>query len=304
MQGRRLEIKRRVSRMKRTVAAGVLAAACVAAALGAGVASAANVTAAQIVAENVAARGGLDAWRKIQTMVWLGHIESDHAPLPSMAFVLEQKRPNMTHYVIHAMHESSQRAFDGRQGWRVGPNRGGGPDAQPYTMQELRFAQAAPGLDGPLIDSAAKGNVVTLEGLDEIEGRKAYRLAVRLASGETDRLWIDARTLLEMRYDRPSDGVVGAARPVTVMYRDYKTFNGLLIPSVIETVSGAGHTPDRMVIERVVLNSPLDDSRFAKPGTPSRRNSRTAGATTDARAPMPASTAVGDVSRDAGSAPK
>jgi hypothetical protein len=92
-------------------------------------------------------------------------------------------------------------------------------------------------------------------------------LGVVLPSGERDQLWVDAQTLLEMRYDRPSDGVVGAAKPVTLLYRDYKTFNGLLIPSVIETVSGAGHSPDRMVIERVVVNAPLDDARFAKPGT-------------------------------------
>ncbi len=31
-----------------------------------------GLTAAQIVEKNVAARGGLDAWRKIQTMAWVG----------------------------------------------------------------------------------------------------------------------------------------------------------------------------------------------------------------------------------------
>jgi hypothetical protein len=256
---------------KRAVAALALAAFWAAAALGAGEAPLkgikGNVTAAQIVAENVTARGGLEAWRKVQTMVWVGHIESDHAPLPSMAFVLEQKRPNMTHFVVHAMHETTQRMFDGSQGWKLGG--GNHPGAQPFTLQELRFSQAAPGLDGPLIDYTVKGKTVTLEGLDEFEGRKAYRLGVVLPSGERDQLWVDAQTLLEMRYDRPSGGVVGAAKSVTLMYREYKTFNGLLIPSVIETVSGAGHSPDRMVIERVVVNAPLDDSRFAKPGTAS-----------------------------------
>jgi hypothetical protein len=254
----------------RTVATLALTACWAATAFGAGASPLkGNVTAAQIVAENVTARGGLEAWRKVQTMVWVGHIESDHAPLPSMAFVLEQKRPNMTHFVVHAMHETTQRMFDGSQGWKLGSMGGKHPGAQPFTVQESRFSQAAPGLDGPLIDYTVKGNIVTLEGLDEFEGRKAYRLGVILPSGERDHLWVDAGTLLEMRYDRPSDGVVGAAKPVTLIYREYKTFNGLLIPSVIETVSGAGQTPDRMVIERVVVNAPLDDARFAKPGTAS-----------------------------------
>jgi hypothetical protein len=86
---------------------------------------------------------------------------------------------------------------------------------------------------------------------------------------ELDHVWIDTQTMLEIRFDRPSDGLIGAARAVTLLYRDYKTFDGLLIPSIIETVSGAGHAPDRMVIERVVVNAPLDDARFAKPGTAS-----------------------------------
>ena len=288
-----LNFESRARFIVRNVAVGAFAVAGAAMVLGAGLARAASVTAEQIVAENVTARGGLEAWRKVQTMVWLGHVESDHAPLPSMAFVLEQKRPNKTHFVIHAMQATTQRAFDGAQGWRVGASGGSGSDAQPYSIQELRFAQAAPGLDGPLIDCVAKGNIVTLEGLDTIEGRKAYRLGVRLPSGEGDKLWVDAKTLLEMRYDRPSDGVIGQARAVTLKYRDYKTFDGLLIPSVIETVSGAEHTPDRMVIERVVLNSPLDDSRFAKPGSASHH-----------RKPMPAGATTGNLNRETGSAPK
>ena len=256
-------------KMKSTVVTLTMAVACASLALFPRASHGRNVTAAQIVTENVAARGGMEAWRKVQTMVWLGHIESDHAPLPSMAFVLEQKRPNKTHFVVHVMRETTQRGFDGSQGWKTGSQGGGRAGAQPYSLQELRFAQSAPGLDGPLIDSAAKGSTVTLEGLDEIEGRKAYRLGVRLAAGEMDHVWIDAQTMLEIRFDRPSDGVVGATRAVTLLYRDYKTFNGLLLPSIIETVSGAGHTPDRMVIERVVVNSPLNDARFAKPGTAS-----------------------------------
>ena len=65
-------------------------------------ASAAEPSAAEIVERNVAARGGLDAWRKVQTMVWIGHIESAHAPVPIMQFKLEQKRPNKTRLQIHA----------------------------------------------------------------------------------------------------------------------------------------------------------------------------------------------------------
>jgi hypothetical protein len=58
----------------------------------------------------------------------------------------------------------------------------------------------------------------------------------------------------------------GASRTVSVVYRDYKATDGLQIPSVIETGVGSGNTPDRMVIEKVLLNPPLDAQTFSEPG--------------------------------------
>jgi hypothetical protein len=123
------------------------------------------------------------------------------------------------------------RVLDGTQGWKLRAAQNvGRPDAQPFAAEELKFARAGQGIDGPLIDSAAKGSLVTLEGLDAIEGHTAYRLEVRLLAGERDRLWIDAKTLLDIRCDRVVDGAGPAGLPrkvVSLLYRDYKTFDGL-----------------------------------------------------------------------------
>jgi hypothetical protein len=223
-----------------------------------------ELSAAQIVERNVAARGGLEAWRKIQTVVWIGHMESAHAPVPGMLFTLQQKRPNKTRFEINALGDRTMRAFDGTRGWKLKPNRQGGPDVRPYTFEEVRFAHAAQLIDGPLIDYEAKGNTVTLEGLDDVEGHKAYHLGVRLPTGENDDIWVDAQTFLEIRYDRPSGSAAGRST-VSVFYRDYKTVEGLQIPFVIETGRGPGVISDKMVIERVMLNAPVDDRAFAPP---------------------------------------
>src|SRR5580704_11248148 len=226
----------------------------------------ASLSAEQIVAKNVAARGGLDAWHNVLTMVWLGHIESTHATVPSMLFMLSQKRPNKMRFEINAMGDKSLRIFDGAQGWRLRPAHGQ-PDVQPFSIDEVRFAQGSAGIDGPLIDFAEKGSSVSLAGVDQIEKRKAYHLVVRTGSGETQHVWVDTESFLEIRYDRSAGGVAGSApRTVSVMYRDYKITDGLQIPSIIETGAGPGSTPDRMVIERVAVNPPLDDRTFAEPG--------------------------------------
>jgi hypothetical protein len=243
----------------------------VASALAAGCAPAAKLSAAEIVAKNVAARGGFDAWRKVETMVWIGHIESLHAPVPSLPFTLEQKRPNKTRLQINTAGEKSVRAFDGAHGWKMhGPR--GPPEVQPFKPQELKFAQAGHGIDGPLIDSRTNGHPVTLEGLDEIGGRKAYHLSVRPAKGGNEDVWVDAETWLDIRYDRMADVPAGAPRRVSATYGDYRTVEGLRIPFLIETGGGQGATPDRMQIERVALNAPLDDSTFENPAGPRPRN--------------------------------
>ena len=231
-------------------------------------AAAANLTAEEIVAKNVAARGGLDAWRKVGTMVWLGHVQSAHAPVPSMQFKLEQKRPNKTRLQINARTDKSMRVFDGLHGWKLRSGHGR-PDIQPFSPDEIKFAQAGQGIDGPLIDYAAKGNSVALEGVDEIGGRKAYHLNVRLSKGGNEHAWLDTETYLDVRYDRLADG---ALRRVSAIYSDYRTVEGLQIPFVIETGSGPGTTPDRLQIETVVLNVPLDDSTFANPAAPHQRS--------------------------------
>jgi hypothetical protein len=238
-----------------------IATALAAGTLGAGCASA-PPSAEEIVARNVAARGGLEAWRKVETMVWVGHIESAHAAVPDLQFALEQKRPNKTRLELHAMGQGSIRIFDGVHGWRARPSRGR-PELQSYTPEELKFAQTSPGLDGPLIDHAAKGNSVSLVSLDDLEGRKAYHLKVDLAKGGDEDVWVDAKTYLDMRYDRTAEEPGGARRRVSVTYGDYRTVDGLKIPFLVETAGGA--YADKMRIDTAVVNPPLDDSTFEKP---------------------------------------
>jgi hypothetical protein len=228
-----------------------------------------DLTAEQIVEKNEAARGGVDAWRKVQTMVWVGHMETPGGAAPQAPFVLQQKRPNKTRFELNALGQRSLRVFDGKHGWKVRPAHDGFPDVQPFTPQELRFAQDAIVIDTPLIDHQAKRVAVELSGVDQVEGRKAYRLIARTVSGQRHDVWVDAQTFLDIKYDRTSYNAAGAPAKVEVYYRDYTTVNGLKIPATIETGSARG--TEKLVIEKIAVNPPLDDHLFGRPGGPNRR---------------------------------
>jgi hypothetical protein len=263
-----------------------------------------DLTAAQIVEKNVAARGGLDAWRKVQTMVWLGHVQSPHGPMPSVLFSLAQKRPNKTRFEISAAGQKTARIFDGVHGWKFRPGEGGRPEAQPFTLQEVQFARDGQGVDGLLIDHSAKGSAVSLEGTDAVDGRAAYRLQVRLASGRIQHVWVDAQSFLDIKSDRVAYGAAGAASgTVAVYYRDYKSFDGLQIPTTVETGVGSGQGTDRMVIERVVINPPVEDQAFTREGVTGRHRGL-AHAPADAGRPWSVEPAVAPSAAGAGPAPE
>lgn len=219
----------------------------------------------QIVDKNVAARGGLEAWRRIDTMVWVGHLQSVSAMDAGVHFVMKMKRPNQMRFEVSSETEKSVRVFDGNDGWKAQPPRSNKPPLMAYTPDEVRFARDAPGLDGWLIDHEAKGVGVALDGIDEVDGHKAYRLAISLPSGTVRHDWVDAKTFLELKYDREVRVAGGKPARLEVFYRNYQMVDRLMIPMSIETGSAPGRAVDTMVIDRVLLNTPLEPATFARP---------------------------------------
>jgi len=257
----------------------VLAAACLAAGADAAqVPDAPATTAAEVIARNVAARGGLDAWRKVDTMMWYGHLERSAQPGMHIPFVMQIQRPNRTRFEIKERFEQYTRIFAGDHGWKVHPGTNGQPTVTSFSKEELEFSRDEFPLDGPLIDYAAKGVTASLDGIDLIDGRKAYRLSLRLASGAERKVWIDIETNLELRYDRPATSPIAPGRPVATFYGGYLSADGLKIPSAITSSAAPDaaqrQAADRLVIDRVEINPKFDAQTFLPPPTPMHRGGK------------------------------
>lgn len=232
-----------------------------------------HLTAKQIVANNVKARGGLEAWRKIETMVSIGHLETGNPALPRVPFVLQQARPNKMRFEVHARDKTSVRVFNGVDGWKLRPSPGGGPELLAYTAEEIAAARDGLGVEGPLIDYQAKGIGVEFDGIDEVAGKKTYRLNVKLPSGATRRWWIDAASFLDVKYERESRTPTGQSVTVSSSFANYRSIDGLQIPFSIINGQESGNAMGAMVIEKVFLNRPIGDQVFSKPHVPTRINS-------------------------------
>jgi outer membrane lipoprotein-sorting protein len=223
-----------------------------------------SLTAAQIVDKTVAARGGLEAWRAVNTLTLAGQLEAGgkkNSPLP---FAMKMKRSHKNRLEIQFKEQTAIQIYDGAQGWKLRPYLGRN-EVEPYTPAEAKSAAAAEELDGPLVDYARKGTRIALQGKEDIEGRDAYKLKLTMKNGVERNLWIDAKRFLELKIEGEPRLLDGKLRAVSIYYRDYKTENGLTVPRQLETFVDGGKQSHKMLIERVAVNQPLEDGLFAKP---------------------------------------
>src|SRR5438270_10481161 len=179
----------------------------------------ATLTAAQIVDRNVAARGGLAAWRAVNTVTMAGRLDAGGKKNSELPFVMKMKRGHKSRLEIRFADQTAVQVYDGTHGWKVRPFLGR-DEVEPYTPAEAKAATAWEELDGPLVDYIAKGTRVELAGREPVEGRDAYKLRLTTKSGDQRHLWIDAGTFLELKIDGQPRKIDGKMRYVAIYYRD------------------------------------------------------------------------------------
>jgi len=260
-----------------------------------------QLSAEQIVERNVAARGGLAAWRSIKAISYSGNLDAGRvrpdngmnptsnerlldkpgkstkiaqapeqkpaavAPgtLVTLPYTLTMQRPNKQRVEVKFKDQLLVQVYDGRQGWKLQPNLNR-PGAQPFSSEELKKAQQFQDIDGPLIDAAAKGTKIALAGTDLVDGRPAYRLKLVLKAGGERRVWVDAETFLDVQVDGMRR-LNGRQVAQWTALRDYRTVDGIKVPYLMETRTEGLAEREKIVVEKVALNPKLDDSLFGKP---------------------------------------
>lgn len=218
-------------------------------------------SAEEIVAANVAARGGLPAWRAVRTLRMTGQMDVGRDMQVPFTLLLERPMKMRLEFLFDG--EMVVQVFDGKNGWMQRPFLGR-DGYEPYGADELRAAAGQAELDGPLIDYKAKGHRVKLLGRETVQGREAYKLEVTLATGVVRHIYLDAETSLEVKVDS-SRQLRGKETALETYYRDYRPVRGLLFAHSLETLIAGESKGNRMAIEQIELNPPLDAALFAPP---------------------------------------
>jgi len=217
-----------------------------------------------VVSRYLEARGGLARLRSVQSLRLSGrmHLADIEAP-----FVLELKRPARMRTEFTVNGQKGVQAYDGRTAWSVSPLPG--EPARRMEPEEAREARVQADVDlSPLVDSEAKGYTVRLQGREALSGGETWKLLVTGGGGPDRTLYLDTRTHFVVRAEEKRD-LDGETVDFVTEFGDYRTVDGLVYPHRIDVApKGRPEERQRLEIESVEVNPPLDDARFSMPAPP------------------------------------
>lgn len=211
-----------------------------------------------IVAQALRAKGGVERIQSVRGLTMRGTMKADGLDVP---MTLTTLRPHYFRQEAQVQGATVVQAFDGERAWVLNPLVVATPQALPDEHARRMKDQAD--FDGPLLETARKGIVITFDKFERIEGRGANCLRIARAEGPVQRLCLDADSGLELRSSVEIDEEGRKVR-IDTLFSDYRTVDGLTLPFRVRTLVN-GRPQSQLVIDRVELESNVDTALFKMP---------------------------------------
>jgi hypothetical protein len=221
-------------------------------------------TADELVAKNIEAKGGASALHDLQSLRLSGKMLVQQGQI-QLAYLETKKRPDEVRTEASLQGMTQIEAYNGKEGWKVSPFFGR-KDPERMSADDAKALIEDAEIDGPLVDWKAKGSTVEYLGTEDVDGTLAHKLKVARKNGDVSFVYLDPDHFLEIR-------VVtqrlrhGAQEEVETDLGDYEKAAGVFVPTSIE--SGRKGAPDkqRIIIDKVEANMPVDDAVFHFPAS-------------------------------------
>ena len=219
-------------------------------------------TVEDLIKKNLDARGGVQRIKAVKTVKATARVIQQSLEIP---LVIQQKRPNMVRVDITFQGKSQIMAFNGQSGWKIDPFQGS-PDPEKIAGDDLKDAEEQADMDGALVDYKEKGHKVELVGKEDMEGTPVYNLKLTMKNGDIRNVYLDAENYLELKY-KIKRKTPGGEVEIEQYAGNYKPVNGIMHAFSIET-KVKSQTVSQIVIDKIELDTPIDDSIFKMPDKP------------------------------------
>jgi hypothetical protein len=219
-------------------------------------------TADELVAKNIEAKGGATALHDLQSLRLTGKMLVQQGQV-ELAYLQTKKRPDEVRSEASLQGMTQIQAYDGKEGWKVSPFFGR-KDPERMSADDVKALIEDTEIDGALVDWKTKGSSVEYLGTEDVEGTPAHKLKVVRKNGDVSFVYLDPDHFLEIRVltQRTRHG---AHEEVETDLGDYEKAGGVFVPTSIEAGSKGAPDKQRIIIDKVEANVPVDETIFHFP---------------------------------------
>ena len=214
-------------------------------------------TADEIVNKHIEAIGGLENWKKVNSMVLTGTMSVQGMSLDVITTVLHNKGSRQD---INAMGMNNYQILTPTAGWSFFPIQGQqAPEAM--TADDVKEGQTDLDAQGSLIDYKAKGHTVELIGKEDVDGTECFKLKLALKTGKTETYFIDPKTYYIVKLVSIKKANGQEAEVSTGLSNYQKLPEGIVVAMSVSVPFGPGVNFD-YIISKVEVNKAIDEAIF------------------------------------------
>jgi hypothetical protein len=214
----------------------------------------------EVIAKNIEAHGGLAKLKTVNTL--RNTAKLSFGPFRATA-LQENKRPDKVREEVAIQGLAQVQATDGKTAWQVSPFEGR-KDPQLMTAEDAKSLIVDSDIDGPLVDYKAKGHKAELMGHDSVEGTDCFKVKLSMKNGDVRYYYLDTDSYLELKLETQST-VRGTLQENESYFGDYEQVDGIYFPFAIEQAQKGSSQRQKLTVEKVEINVPIDDARFTMP---------------------------------------
>jgi len=223
-----------------------------------------QTTADELIAKNIEAKGGATALQNLQTLRLTGKMLVQEGQI-ELAYLKIKKRPDQVRTEASLQGMTQVEAYDDKQGWKVSPFFGR-KDPERMSADDVKALIEDSEIDGPLVDWKTKGSTIEYLGTEDVDGTLAHKLKVVRKDGDVSFVYLDPDHFLEIRVSTQRMRH-GAHEEVETDLGDYEKAGGVFIPTSIEEGPKGAPDKQRIIIDKVEANVPVDDAIFHFPAS-------------------------------------
>lgn len=211
-------------------------------------------TADEVIAKHIAAIGGADNWKKVNSMKMEGVLQVQGTDVNVTVTILHGKGMRQD---ISVMGMTGYEIVTPTEGWNFMPFQGQ-TEPEAKTPEELAESQDELDAQGGLIDYTAKGHKVELIGKEDVEGTECFKLKVTKKGGSVSTLFFDPKTFYIIQ-SKTIQKANGQEMEVTTSFSNYETLpEGIVVAKSMTLPFG------EMNMSKVSVNIPVEESFFKK----------------------------------------